>query len=409
MPDLKILYQHRTLGDGAEGIHISEMIGAFEALGHDVVLHALAKSPKQGEAASGLPSRIKRWLPQPLLEMAMLAFNVVDYVGFRRVLRRERPDVVYKRHAVYDVGTVLAARHAGVPLVLEANSAYSSADRQQVDSNSFPGLVRVCERAAVKAATLVVAVSTPLKDLLEGIGADVEHTVVVPNGANPARFDNRTAGSAAIRARYGLGSSMVVGWVGILRKWHRVELLFDALQRVPSLKVMIIGDGPDRPRLEMLVAQGHLEGRVVFTGRIPHDEVPDHLAAVDVAVVSGDRTGFASPMKLLEYMAMGRAVIAPRLRNIEDIVEDGRDGLLFTPRDAVSLAAALTQLADDSVLRARLGRAARLKVEQVRNWRSIATVILRAVSDRVTAHPSEAESSDWAAAQHRRVHGAPIG
>src|SRR5213595_2583863 len=123
---MKILYQHRTLADGAEGIHIAEMVEAFEAMGHQVVMHALAKAPKRGQGQAGLLSQIKSWLPRPLLEIATLAFNVVEYIGFKRVLRRERPDLVYKRHAIYDVGIVLAARQAGVPLVLEVNCPYSS-------------------------------------------------------------------------------------------------------------------------------------------------------------------------------------------------------------------------------------------------------------------------------------------
>jgi glycosyltransferase involved in cell wall biosynthesis len=219
--------------------------------------------------------------------------------------------------------------------------------------------------------------------MLEAAGANGDHIVVVPNGANPARFNTATAGSQAVRAKFGVESSVVVGWAGILREWHRLELLFEALARVPSLPLLIIGDGPDRPRLESLVIQHNLTGRVFFTGRIPHDEMAAYVGAADITVASDDRTGFASPMKILEYMAMGRAVVAPRLRNIEDIIDDGRDGLLFTARDSASLATALQRLVDDPSLRERLGREARLKTEQVRNWRSIADVILKALAERV--------------------------
>jgi glycosyltransferase involved in cell wall biosynthesis len=248
----------------------------------------------------------------------------------------------------------------------------------------------------VNASTLVVTVSTPLKHLLAGIRANTAHVLVVPNGANPQRFRHRPDRAAAIRERYGLGNALVVGWVGILRKWHRLEVLFDALGRIPSIPLLVIGDGPDRPRLDALVDRHDMAGRVVFTGRLRHDEVADHLSAVDVAVVSGDRTGFASPMKLLEYMAMGRAVVAPRLRNIEDIVEDGRDGLLFRRADPVSLAAVLKRLADDAGLRERLGRAARLKIERARNWRAIAETILGALGERGRAgHPTPGTARDW--------------
>jgi glycosyltransferase involved in cell wall biosynthesis len=385
---MKILYQHRTQADGAEGIHIAEMVEAFEAMGHTVVMQALAKAPKRGEGQTSTLGRIKGWLPRPLLEIATLAFNLVEYIGFRRVLRRERPDIVYKRHAIYDIGICLAARHAGVPLVLEVNCPYSSPGCQRFEPNSFPALVQLCERTAVNLATLAFTVSTPMKQLLLDAGADGNHIIVVPNGANPARFTAVASESARVRATLGLGSTVVVGWAGILREWHRLELVFAALERVPSLTLLVIGDGPDRPRLEALVEQHNLTGRVFFTGRVPHDEMAGYVGASDITVVSDDRTGFASPMKLLEYMAMGRAVAAPRLRNIEDIVDDGRDGLLFTPRDPESLATALRRLVEDPALREQLGREARLKIEQTRNWRSIAEVILRALGERI--HTSSA-------------------
>jgi glycosyltransferase involved in cell wall biosynthesis len=97
---------------------------------------------------------------------------------------------------------------------------------------------------------------------------------------------------------------------------------------------------------------------------------------MDVAVVAHDRTGVASPMKLLEYMAMAKPVVAPRLDNVRDIVEHDRTGLLFTPGDVDALAGALQRLAADPALRARLGRSARESIETTRNWRRNAEQVL---------------------------------
>jgi glycosyltransferase involved in cell wall biosynthesis len=103
---------------------------------------------------------------------------------------------------------------------------------------------------------------------------------------------------------------------------------------------------------------------------------------MDVAVVAGDFTGYASPMKLLEYMSMERAVIAPRQRNIQDIVEDGVTGLLFAPGNTAQLQAALRRLVQDPALRVRLGKAARRKVELDRNWTNNAAAALAALEAR---------------------------
>jgi glycosyltransferase involved in cell wall biosynthesis len=114
----------------------------------------------------------------------------------------------------------------------------------------------------------------------------------------------------------------------------------------------------------------------MVTGRIPHAEVRDHVAAMDVAVVAHDRTGVASPMKLLEYMAMAKAVVAPRLDNVRDVVDHERTGLLFEPGDVGALALAIGRLANDGPLRLELGRNAREIIETTRNWRRNAEHVL---------------------------------
>ncbi len=206
----------------------------------------------------------------------------------------------------------------------------------------------------------------------------------MPNGADPELFDPAGADPRVVRERHGLGSRLTIGWTGILREWHGVELLLDALPLVPDACLLIVGDGPARAALEARAgAPAGLQDRVVITGRVPHEAMRDHVAAMDIAVVADERTGIASPMKLVEYMAMARAVVAPRLDNIRDLVDDDVDGLLFAQGDAAALGAVFRRLAGDSALRERLGRAARRKVETTRNWRQNAIGVLGLVASRV--------------------------
>ncbi len=106
----------------------------------------------------------------------------------------------------------------------------------------------------------------------------------------------------------------------------------------------------------------------------------EYLAALDIAVVAADRTGIASPMKLLEYMAMARAVVAPRIENICDLVLDGEDGLLFTPDSVDDLASVLRRLAADRELRQKLGSEARRRILNSRTWQRNADLVLKLVS-----------------------------
>jgi glycosyltransferase involved in cell wall biosynthesis len=356
------------------------MIEAFELLGHSVQMHALAKPSARGSGHTGWLSTVRAKLPQALYETAALTYNVPEYVQCRKLLQRVRPDFVYKRHALYDVGAVLGAQAERVPLVLEVNRPYSARSYYDFEPLTFVTTAARLERKAFEAATLIVVVSTPLKSFVLDQGVPADKVLLTPNGANPARFIDNPREGAAIRQRHGLGNVTVVGWVGILREWHRVDLLIEAIASLRSMRLLIIGDGPDRPRLEALAREKGVERAIVFTGRVPHEDMPGYISALDIAVASDDRTGFASPMKILEYMAMGKPVVAPRMANIEDLILDAEDGLLFNPGDLSDLTSALRRLQDDIPLRRRLGTSARTKVERERNWKCNAGRVLERLS-----------------------------
>jgi glycosyltransferase involved in cell wall biosynthesis len=214
-------------------------------------------------------------------------------------------------------------------------------------------------------------VSTPLARQITKLTGRQAH--VLPNGVDASTFRLAPADRARIRAKYGVTDALVAGWVGILRDWHGLDLLLDAMLTLPAeVRLLVVGDGPSRPEFERQAARRGLAARVVVTGRIPHAEVRDYIAAFDLAVVPHERTGVASPMKLVEYMALERVVIAPRLENIKDLVADGEEGLLFDAGSAADLARVMRSAIADADLRDRLGRGARQRVESQHNWLQVA-------------------------------------
>lgn len=376
---MKILYHHRTLADGAEGIHIAEMVSAFRGLGHVVDVRGLAADGRSA-TRRGIVPHLKRVMPSTGFELAALAANIPDYLETRRDIDALRPDFVYKRHARLDVGALRAARGARIPTLLEVNCLFTAPEYHQFEPIVLERLAARCERQALQLADVVVAVSTPLAQevaRLSGVQA-----VVLPNAADPERFDPARADGRAVRSRLGLGDALTIGWAGVMREWHGLDLLLQAVAAIPTVRLLLIGDGPARPAVERHAAATGLGDRVVVTGRVPAAEMPDYLAAMNVAVVASDRTRIASPMKLVEYMAMGRVVVAPRLDNIRDLVADGQDGLLFTPENADDLTRVLRRLIADERLRQTLGTAARLTVLGTRNWRSNAERVLALMRDR---------------------------
>jgi glycosyltransferase involved in cell wall biosynthesis len=365
--------------DGAEGIHIREMIKAFEALGHTVVTSGPGASG--GDArASGWRGVLRRTLPQGGFELATAAYNIPEWYSGRRLLARTRPAFVYKRHALNDIGMLHAARAAGVPSVLEVNVLYSSMSLGAFEPLHFSRLARHNERKGLELADVVITVSSPLAELVRELAPNLRAMLVLPNGVDPRRFHPDISGSA-VRTRFAIpADAVVVGWCGIMRSWHRLELLLEALGTTRHF-LLLVGDGPARDSIERQARAMGLEERVKFAGRVAADDVPTYLAAIDIGVVADDLTGYASPMKLLEYMAMGKPVVAPDLPNIRDLVAHGSEAQLFTPGDACSLAAGFREL-NDAHVRQALGSRGRDRVEHERNWLSNAKRILSAIDAR---------------------------
>jgi glycosyltransferase involved in cell wall biosynthesis len=384
---MTILYHHRTLADGAEGIHIAEMVAAFRGLGHDVHVRGLASSPASAAHSKAL-EQVKAMLPNAAFEGVSVLSNVVEYLDVRRAIRALRPDFLYKRHARHDIGALQAARASGVPSVLEVNCLFTGAQYHQFEPIAFRRTAQRLERRALELADVVLAVSTPLSRAI----ADVSRArvAVIPNGADTARFDPARADGARVRALYGVGGNLTIGWAGVMREWHGLELLLDAVATLPGVRLMLVGDGPARAAIERQATAKGFADRLIITGRVTPQEMPDYLAAIDIAVVAHDGTGIASPMKLVEYMAMERAVVAPRLDNIQDLVHDERDGLLFVPENASSLAAVLRRLTADAALRASLGREARRTVVQDRTWRANAERVVTLVEQAIASRPPQA-------------------
>lgn len=381
---MKIIYHHRTLADGAEGIHIREMIKAFRALGHEVKVVALVGERDDENRVSKQASRwsrISTWLPHGGYEIAEIGYNFVGSRAVTKAMKAFRPDLVYDRYNSYSTAAVVAARRAGVPVLLEVNGPVAL-ERAQYDGPGlrWPRMAQRYERFICNLATHVFAVSSPLRDFLvaeRGVPAD--NITVLPNGADPAAFNPRLDGTS-MRQRYNIGNRFVIGFVGILRPWHGIDVLLKAFAELSSqrrnLHLLLVGDGPIEGELKGQAVALGVADRVTFTGRVRHADIQQHIAAMNVAV-SPRATFYASPMKILEYMAMGIPVVAPRMPNILDICADGEDALLFEPEKLSSLMQTLDRLIRDRESALTIGAAARRQIEKRLNWKWNASEVIR--------------------------------
>jgi glycosyltransferase involved in cell wall biosynthesis len=204
----------------------------------------------------------------------------------------------------------------------------------------------------LSAADALVAVSPSVRAHAIRCGVAPDRALVIHNGVDLEPFESMNG--ELVRQRYELGNARVVGFAGSLKAWHGVDLLLRAAARLDrDVRVLIVGDGPERPRLEALAGELGIADRVVFTGAVAHHAIPDHLAAMTVAAAPyrGQSDFYFSPLKIAEYLAAGLPVVASEQGDLARLV--GKAGLMVSPDDPVALAEALnTVLADPERRRA---------------------------------------------------------
>lgn len=372
---MNILYHHSTLADGAEGVHIAAMVKAFRQLGHAV--HVVPLVDANGGGGALRADRLSDWrrcLPRWLCELGELGLNVASFAKVWKAARAFRPDMLYVRHTRFNLAPFLVTRLLGIGAILEANSVFSMPGIQEFEPILWRRTCRTIERLTCRLANAVVTVSGPLRDDLVSIGVPPGKITVLPNGVDTELFRSPAPGRRRYRDALGLHDRVLLGYAGNLRSWQGLDFLLRTLAQMPmaaeKLHLLVLGDGPERAALERLVFELGLGPWVSFLGRVTHDEMPAILDAFDIGVLPAERRHHASPMKIIEYMAMGKPVVAPRQRNILELIADDQEGVLFEPENALSLQAALLRLSRDADFRLAMGLRGRAKATNLFTWTS---------------------------------------
>ncbi|MBI1749314.1 MAG: glycosyltransferase family 4 protein [Acidobacteria bacterium] len=367
-------------GPSGGAIHIRAFVRALHELGHKVtVVCSTVSSPETAEKELGaavrpaFPARWNHAVSRALRSVSRLANSesrlhrdagrMLHNLTFGRVAkmaaREFAPDFVYERYSLWGFAGSRLAKILCTPLVLEINAPLVE-EQMKYRGLSFPALARRIERRVWRSADLTILVSEPLRRHLELSGVPPDCVRVVPNGVDPWLFHPDVDGGP-VREHLKLGGRFVVGFVGTFKPWHGLDVLLAAFRELyqedSTSSLLLVGDGPLRSSLEEAVRQAGLTAAVTFTGNVPHREMPAYLAAMDVAVAPYPPLEdlYFSPLKLFEYMASGRAIVASRAGQIAQVLEDGVTGLLFEPGNGSELLARLRRLKNDVTLRHELG------------------------------------------------------
>ena len=365
---------------GGSVAHIAGVVNELDAFTGPVVVLTTDDIPtlKPGVRVHHVAPRESFWnfreLPAFVLNEAFDAAADAIVAG--------KPAFVYQRYSLNNYAGIRIARRRGAPFVLEYNGSEIWMGRHWGRALKHEALSRRIEQLNLASADLIVVVSRAMRDEVAGRGIDTARVLVNPNGVDPDRY-RPDVDARRVRARYALGDRAVIGFIGTFGPWHGAEVLARAFvklvagdpARADRVRLLMIGDGARLAETRRILAEGNALGAAVFTGLVPQEQGPSHLAACDVLasphVGNPDGTPFfGSPTKLFEYMAMGRGIVASDLEQIGEVLDHGRTAWLVEPGSADALAAGLARVLDDEALRASLGAAARQEAVARYTWRA---------------------------------------
>ncbi len=358
--------------------HVQEVVRALTRSGVEVEIHSprLEGTPPPGlaDVRTFALARCAKG-DSSARETALIGANAQLEINLQS---RDAYDAVYERHSIWSTAGMSFARSAGIPGILEVNSPLieeQAAHRSLVHRDVAEKMVE----QAIQSASHLIVVSKGVAEYVERFDVDRDRIHVLPNGVDTERF-------SPCESRGSPRNQFTVGFVGTLKPWHDLLTLVRAFGSLrdrctenAECRLLIVGDGPERERLTSALADLGLLDSVHFTGSVDPADVPRWMDEMDVGVAPYPAEGdcYFSPLKIFEYMAAGLPVVASRIGQIPELIEDGQTGLLWPPGDHEALASILDGLRTDPLQRAQLGRRARAKAVQAHTWDSVVAKTLQ--------------------------------
>lgn len=286
-------------------------------------------------------------------------------------------DLVYERYSLFNIAGLRFCRRHNLPHILEVNAPLikeASRYRQIALSN----IASAVEKSLFGDSDHIIAVSNEIRDFVSAISPNVPVTVV-PNGV---RIDHFAASGHAAENQPEDGK-FTVAFLGSLKPWHGVEILIDSFARIieddDNCRLVIIGENKKRNAgLGKRCRELGITDKVTFTGALDYKEIPGRLRQADVLVAPYPRIDdfYFSSLKVFEYMAAGKAIVASNIGQISMILTHEKTALMVSPGDAHALRTALIRLKNDPGLRRRLGERAQIEARRRHTWSQRANTIL---------------------------------
>lgn len=350
-------------------------------------------SPKQGVYSKAEETVDDEWLfyrtPQHSWMNRLPVFNQLAVINkltqrLQEVAEQIRPDVLHAHSpALNAIAALRVGKRLGIPVVYEIRAFWEDAAVDHGTSAEWGlryRLTRAMETYALRHVNAVTTICEGLRGDILQRGIPSEKVSVIPNAVNIENFSVGEAADQQLAKELGTVGKVVLGFIGSFYAYEGLDILLKAmpemLQANPDIRLLLVGGGPQEQQLKELASQLKLSDKVIFTGRVPHDQVQRYYNLTDVLVYPRLRmrlTDLVTPLKPLEAMAQGRLLAASDVGGHRELIEDGKTGILFEADNPQALASKVLNLIATPQRWPALRAAAREFVETERNWpRSVA-------------------------------------
>lgn len=372
---MKVLYFY--ISNNFEGfqsfnIHIKELIENANTL-EDVEFigyRPLATSNEKQATTTSLYSKVKRYIPRFGKDLLALWANVSEYRYAVNKVKEVQPDVILFRHNFMNMYQIFLKRKFNIPIMLEVNSPISDERREQKNISLYK-LSKFVETLSWKKADKIHVVSNALKQRLAQY-VDSNKIISIHNGGNPSYYKHLVKTES---------DKIRIGYVGSFQKYHGIDILFNTiptlLDKYDNIEFYLIGKGGLYDEYKAFFDnQPQYKERVILRGFVDFEKIPEEINTFDIATMM-DFTEYGSPLKLFEYMLAKCCIILPDRETIHEVMEDGKDTLLFEPRNGEDFSRLLSIVIENDNLRKKMAEKAYNKVISQYTWKHNAEKVVK--------------------------------
>lgn len=374
----RLLFVNYIYNEKAPEITLEEISRELSEKGYEIkILYQNKINDSSNKSQySFIKDNLKRKFSKYFHGLNSIRKNILYIIREFKEVNEYRPDFIIYRSAIYNISSLIVAKRKKIPFIIMSDGA----DEYEYRISDFlliPLIARKLLEINFKRANRIIALSNELKSYLLQYRVDADKISVISLGSDYHKFE-KVDKDSFILSKYDLSEKIIVGFVGSFLKWHGLENLIKVIPNIiakhENVKFLLVGIGPEFGCVKEFISRHKYETEVILVGYVPYIDIPKYINIMDITIMPSSNF-YGTPLKIFEYMAAGKACIAPRLGPIANIIRDKKDGLLVDPWDGSELENAINILISDEKYRNELGENARNRIKGFYTWKHCANKI----------------------------------